>query len=367
MQNLSPIIVLGGDGYLGWPLSLRLARLNPLKKIILVDNLLRRKLVEEVGGCSLLPILEPARRLQKAKEIYALSNMQFLKMDVNSDALENLIRETQPEAIYHLAQQCSAPYSMRGCPEALFTLFNNEGGNMRLLWAVKKYVPNCHIIKLGSFGEYAKSGIDVCEGYFEPEFRGKRAQRPVPYPREADDFYHASKINDTNYISIACRKWGLRITDIMQSTVFGSWTEDIEGHNELFTRLDYDESFGTVANRFMIQALNGKPLSVYGSGHQRTGLMALNDCIESLSRLWAQIPPPATHRVVNHLTEECYSIIELAETIKKIAHNEGIEVEIQRGAHDPRGENDPAKLEYSIERLHVSRNLKPTLLLPSIE
>ena len=362
MRNSSPIIVLGGDGYLGWPLSLRLARFNPLKKIILVDNLLRRKLVEDVGGCSLLPILMPELRLQKAKEIFALSNMQFLKMDVNSDALENLIKESQPEVIYHLAQQCSAPYSMRGCSEALFTLFNNEGGNMRLLWAVKKYVPNCHIIKLGSFGEYAKSGIDVCEGYFEPEFRGKRAQRPVPYPREADDFYHASKINDTNYISIACRKWGLRITDIMQSTIFGSWTEDIDGHSELFTRFDYDESFGTVANRFMIQALNGKPLSVYGSGHQRTGLMALNDCIESLSSLWNQIPPPATHRVVNHLTEECFSINELAESIKKIAYNEGFEVEIQRGAHDPRSENDSAKLEYSIERLHVSRNLKPTLL-----
>ena len=363
MPNSCPIIVLGGDGYLGWPLSLRLARCNPLRKIILVDNLLRRKLVEEVGGCSLLPILEPVKRLQKANEIYALGNMQFLNMDVNSDALENLIKESRPTAIYHLAQQCSAPYSMRGCPEALFTLFNNEGGNMRLLWAVKNYAPDCHIIKLGSFGEYAKSGLDVCEGYFEPEFRGKKAQRPVPYPREADDFYHASKINDTNYISIACRKWGLRITDIMQSTIFGSWTEDIDEHSELFTRFDYDESFGTVANRFMIQALNGKPLSVYGSGHQRTGLMALNDCIESLSSLWTQVPHPGTHRVVNHLTEVCYSINELAETIQKIAKSEGFEVGIQRGAHDPRGENDPAKIEYLIERLHVSRNLKPTLLL----
>lgn len=362
MQNLAPIIVLGGDGYLGWPLSLRLARRNPLKKIILVDNLLRRKMVNDLGGGSLLPILEPHKRLQKAKEIYALDNMQFLKMDINSEALDNLIKEARPEAVYHLAQQSSAPFSMRGCSEALLTLFNNEGGNMRLLWSVKKHAPNCHIIKLGSFGEYAKSGLDVCEGYFEPEYRGKRAQRPVPYPREADDFYHASKINDTNYISIACRKWGLRITDIMQSTIFGSWTEDIAGHSELFTRFDYDESFGTVANRFMIQALHGKPLSVYGSGHQRTGLMALNDCIESLSGLWDQLPPMASHRVVNHLTEECYSINELAETIKTIAKKEGFDVEIQRGVHDPRGENDPFKLEYSIERLHVSQNVKPTLL-----
>ncbi len=362
MQNSAPIIVLGGDGYLGWPLSLKLARRNPLRKIIMVDNHLRRKLVEDVGGCSLLPILDTETRIQKAKEIYALNNIQFLKMEVNSEALENLIKESQPEAVYHLAQQCSAPYSMRDCPEAIFTLFNNEGGNMRLLWAVKKYAPNCHIIKLGSFGEYAKSGLDVCEGYFEPEFRGKRALRPVPYPREADDIYHATKINDTNFISIACRKWGLRITDIMQSTVFGSWTDDIDGHSELFTRIDYDEFFGTVANRFMIQALNGKPLSVYGTGHQRTGLMALNDCVESLSGLWSQLPPPATHRVINHLTEECFSINELAETIQTIATKEGFKVEIQRGVHDPRGENDPVKLEYGIERHHVTRNLKATLL-----
>lgn len=362
MRNSAPIIVLGGDGYLGWPLSLQLARRNPSRKIVMVDNLLRRKLVEDVGGCSLLPILDTEARILKAKEIYALNNIQFLKMDVNSEALENLIKESQPEAVYHLAQQCSAPYSMRDCPEAIFTLFNNEGGNMRLLWAVKKYAPNCHIIKLGSFGEYAKSGIDVCEGYFEPEFRGKRAQRPVPYPREADDFYHATKINDTNFISIACRKWGLRITDVMQSTVFGTWTGDIADHRELFTRIDYDEFFGTVANRFMIQALKGRPMSVYGSGHQRTGLMALNDCVESLSGLWKQVPPSATHRVINHLTEECYSINELAETIQAIANKEGFAVEIQRGVNDPRGENDPVKLQYGIERLHVTQNLKPTLL-----
>lgn len=362
MQNSSYIIVLGGDGYLGWPLSLRLARRNPFKKIILVDNLLRRKLVDEVGGCSLIPILDSEKRLQEARKIYALNNLQFLYLDINSEELDILIRESQPEAIYHLAQQCSAPYSMRGCSEALFTLNNNEGGNMRLLWAVRNYAPNCHIIKLGSFGEYAKSGIEISEGYFEPEFRGKRAQRPIPYPREADDFYHASKINDTNYISIACRKWGLRITDVMQSTVFGSWTEDIDGHSTLYTRMDYDETFGTVANRFMIQALAGKPLSIYGSGHQRTGLMALNDCIESLSDLWSQLPPLGTHRVINHLTEECYSINELAQTIKDIADQEGFKVEIQRGVHDPRKENDPVKLEYSIERQHVHRSLKPTPL-----
>ncbi|MGZ3690937.1 MAG: aminotransferase class V-fold PLP-dependent enzyme, partial [Pseudobdellovibrio sp.] len=195
-----------------------------------------------------------------------------------------------------------------------------------------------------------------------PEYRGKKAKTPMPYPREADDFYHASKINDTNYISIACRKWGLRITDIMQSTVFGSWTEEIDDHIELHTRMDYDETFGTVANRFMVQALAGKPLSIYGTGHQRTGLMALNDCIISLSTLWNEVPSRGTHRVINHLTEESYSINELAHTIKNIADEEGLKVDLQQGIHDPRGENTPVKLGYTIERQHVSRNLTATPL-----
>ena len=364
MQNSStaPIIVLGADGYLGWPLSLRLARSNPDKKIIAVDNQLRRRLVGEVGGCSLFPILDPAQRTEHAAKIYGVTNLQYMDMDVNSEALNVLIRESQPQAVYHLAQQCSAPYSMRGCAEAIFTMNNNEGGNMRLLWAVKEHVPECHIIKLGSFGEYAKSGIQVCEGYFEPEYRGKRAGRPIPYPREADDFYHASKINDTNYISIACRKWGLKITDIMQSTVFGGWTSDIEGRSGLYTRFDYDETFGTVANRFMVQALAGRPLSVYGSGNQRTGLMGLNDCIESMATLWSLHPPHGTHKVINHLTEESYSINELALTIQEIAAREGLKVEIQHGVHDPRGEDVPVKLDYCIDRVHVSRNLIPTTL-----
>lgn len=356
--NNSPIIVLGGDGYLGWPLSLRLARRNRSRRILLVDNLLRRQLVAREGGDSLLPIQEPEQRLAACRSIYRLRNMEYIHMDVCSDALESLIKDVKPAAIYHLAQQCSAPYSMRGDREALFTLRNNEESNMRLLWAVKRHVPDCHIIKLGTFGEYAKCGLDIAEGYFTPAYNGKTAEQPMPYPRQADDFYHASKINDTNYISVACRMWGLRITDIMQSTIFGSWTPDIEGHEELNTRLDYDECFGTVVNRFLAQAICGLPLTVYGSGHQRTGLMSLNDSISSLAEIWETPPPEATHRVINHLTEDSFSINELADTIRDLAGREGFPVDVQRGVHDPRCETPAAKQEFGVERRHITENVQ---------
>jgi UDP-sulfoquinovose synthase len=361
-QNAGAIVILGADGYLGWPLAVRLARHHPSRRIVLVDNFLRRRLVSEVGGHSLLPVLEPAPRVEAFREIYGLGNMQFIQMDVSSEALDALIKEIRPLAVYHLAQQCSAPYSMRGSREAVLTLRNNEEGNMRLLWAVRQHVPDCHVIKLGSFGEYAKSGLEVAEGYFTPVWSGKHSGRPVPYPREADDFYHASKINDTNYISVACRKWGLRATDVMQSTIFGTWTPDIGDHQALCTRLDYDECFGTVVNRFLAQSLCGRPLTVYGTGHQRTGLMALNDSVDSLARLWPHPPPAGTHRVINHLTEDSFSINELAETVRELVAQEGFTVDIQRGVHNPRMENEPDKQEYEITRRYVRENLIPTPL-----
>lgn len=351
--NSAPIIVLGGDGYLGWPLALKLAKRNPQRPVVIADNLARRRLAKKLGAGSLLPVLSPSGRLAACRKHHQLTNLEYLHLDVTSDSLDALIKSRQPAAIYHLAQQCSAALSMRSKEDALYTLRNNEEGNMRLLWAVKENAPNCHIIKLGSFGEYAKSGLDIAEGYFKPSYKGKTAQHAVPYPRQSDDFYHASKINDTNYLSIAARMWKLRITDIMQSTIFGTWTEEIGDHPALFTRLDYDEFFGTVVNRFLTQALSGQPLTVYGSGHQRTGLMSLNDSVSSLAELWDDPAAPGEHRVINHLTETSFSVNELADTIKSQLEKKGFQIAIQRGKYNPRQECESSKLGYDIERNHL--------------
>jgi UDP-sulfoquinovose synthase len=358
----TPILILGGDGYLGWPLALKLALKNPDRRILIVDNEWRRKTVKKLGSDSILPILEPEERIKAFARIYNQSNMEFLNLNVNSADIEKLIAKEKPQIIYHLAQQCSAPFSMKGADEAIFTIHNNEAGNMRVLWAIREHVPDAHLIKLGSFGEYAKGGIDVAEGYFYPEYKGKKAIEPVPYPRESDDIYHITKINDSNFVSLACRKWGLKITDIMQSTVFGAWTEEIGAYPELYTRLDYDSSFGTVLNRFTAQILVGNPLTVYGTGHQRTGLMALNDCISSLAEIWKSEPAQGVHRVINHVTEKSFCINELAEIMKSIGEAEGFEVNILKNTFDPRFERPEFKMEYQIETNYLNGKIEPTPL-----
>ena len=333
---MSSILLLGGDGYTGWPLCLKLARRYPEREIVVVDNFTRRRLVEEVGGNSLLPVRSMPERLEALRRIYDLNNVVFYEFDVNSPRLEEVLREHKPDIIYHLAQQASAGYSMKGVDEALFTIQNNELGNMRLLWSIRCTVPHAHLIKLGSFGEYAKTGLEIAEGYFFPEYKGQKATVKTPYPRKSDDIYHITKINDTNFIAMACEQWGMKITDIMQATIVGTQTEEIQDHPELFTRFDYDSTFGTVLNRFMAQVLCKYPLTIYGSGHQRTGLMHIEDSMTSLVNLAESVPDAGEHRVINHVTEQRYSINEIADMVKLVAERKGHSVDFLRGEFDPR-------------------------------
>lgn len=354
------ILVLGGDGYLGWPLAIKLAHRHPKESVIIADNLCRRRLVQEVGSDSLTPIAGPAQRRAAFARISGHRNLEFTQVDVSQPALAGLVARVKPRLIYHAAQQASAPYSMMGLEQAMFTLTNNEVGNMRLLWAIREHVPDCHLVKLGSFGEYAKGGLDIAEGYFTPTYRGRQPARPIPFPRESDDIYHISKINDTNYISMACRKWGLRITDIMQSTIFGVAVEETTGHPELYTRLDYDGVFGTVANRFLTQAIAGHPITVYGSGWQRTGLMALEDALNSMVALADHPPERGEHKVINHVTEGGYCINEIADLIQTLAEARGLSVAIHRGEYDPRDESPGSKMAYEVETHYVTAHVTRT-------
>ena len=342
------ILVLGGDGYYGWPLAMKIAAKHPKTRVVIADNEWRRNIVKSFGFQTLIPIAKPAERIQAFSSIHGQDNLYYVRLDVNTERIEEIIAHEKPHTIFHLAQQCSAPYSMKGIEEALFTVNNNEAGNMRLLWAVRKHVPNAHIIKLGSFGEYAQGGIDIAEGYFFPRHKGIEATKRMPYPREADDIYHISKINDSNYVAMACRVWNLRITDVMQSTIFGFITEEMADCETLYTRCDYDHIFGTVVNRFLTQTVYGHPLTVYGKGNQRTGLMALRDSVNSMVTFIDDIPEAGTHKVVNHVTETNFSINELSATIKDIAAGEGYDVKIIR-THDPRQEQVDTKQEYGIE------------------
>lgn len=364
--NLIPmkntILVLGGDGYYGWPISLKLAVTHPDTKIIIVDNEWRRNTVRKIGSDSLLPIARLTKRIAVFRDIYGQENLSHVNMNVNSDALEELINKEQPHTIYHMAQQCSAPYSMLGLSESLYTINNNEGNNMRLLWAVRKHVPECHIIKMGSMGEYATTGgIDIAEGYFYPEYNGKKAVSPLPFPRQSDDIYHISKINDSNYLSMACRKWGLRITEVMQSTLFGVHIDEMLDNPELYTRFDYDDIFGTVVNRFLTQAAVGHPLTVYGKGNQTTGIMPLKDAVNSLKLIADNVPAPGVHKVVNHVTKANSTINELAQCVKQIAEPLGYSVTINH-VFDPRSESEAVRHDIKVMTDHLDNNVAATAI-----
>lgn len=360
------VIIFGGDGYIGWSLAMSVAIKHPHHKVIIVDNQWRRNELIKLGCDSLVPIASMPERLQAFKEVHHQNNILFLKSDIDSKETDDLILTEKPHTIYHLAHQPSAPYSMRGVEEAIFTMKNNEAGNLRLLWAVRQYSPDTHIVKLGSMGQYARIGIDIPEGYHLPEHEGKKAGREVLFHREAEDIYHISKINDTNYIVMACRKWGLRITDVMQSAVFGIVTDEMKGCDLLNTRFDHDEMFGTVLNRFITQVVSGHPLTIYGTGHQRTGLMALRDVITSLTRLMTDIPERGTHRVINHASETDYSINELANVVMDIAKQNHYDVKMTH-EHDPRAENDTKKAAYKIATHYLDTHLQRSCLIKVTE
>ncbi len=352
------VFILGADGYVGWPLSVSLAIRYPEHSFFMLDNLSRRKLVKKVGSDSLLPILSPKKRIQNFKKIFQQSNLSFIELNILDQKLKHLIQEKKPGVIYHLAQQPSAHYSMKGVEESVYTIRNNEEGNLRLLWLIKENIPNTHLVKLGSFGEYAECGLDIPEGYFYPEYKNKKAVRTTHFPREADDVYHISKINDTNFISMACRKWGLIITDIMQSTIFGTHINAFQDKEILCTRFDYDEFFGTVINRFLVQALLGIPLTIYGTGNQRTGLMALEDAVSSLTHIFEKPPERGIHRVINHVVEKDHSVNEIAELVQKAAHKKGMKISISNGKFDPRSEKLERKKNYKIEAEYLRKNIQ---------
>jgi UDP-sulfoquinovose synthase len=280
--------------------------------------------------------------------------LEAREIDVATADIDELIETERPDLVYHLAQMCSAPHSMTNVEQAVETIQNNEIGNMRLLWAIRRHAPNTHLVKLGTFGEYAKGGIDIAEGSFLPSWRGKTATRPLPYPRESDDVYHTSKINDSNYLSLACRKWGLRATDIMQSTIFGVDTPATASNPAFVTRFDYDGVWGTVVNRFIAQTVVGLPMTVYGTGLQRSGLMALSDSVSSLAHLAARRPERGEYRVINNVTERRWCVLEIAEQVAEAAKQCGYNPVISRGEHNPRGENETAKAEYGIDADFVS-------------
>ena len=342
LENMR-VMILGIDGYLGWTLALKLGALGC--EVSGVDCFLRRKMVRELGADSVVPIYPMEERLKAAKEVLDI-DIKFRKINIlDREKLGQFMREVQPEAIVHYGEIPSAPYSMIDCNHAIQVQYNNVIGTLGLLFLMKEICPEASLIKLGTLGEYGAplTGRPLFEGLFPADavlrWRGREWSLGGELtPRDPVSFYHVSKVQDTFNIYEACKYWWLRSYDVMQGVIYGVHTDEVAADPRLRTRLDVDEWFGTVVNRFVAQAILGMPLTVYGEGEQIRGFIALEDAMECMVRLISSPPEPGQYDVVNQVSG-LHKVSELAETVARVAAEFGYDVKIQR-VENPRVEAD---------------------------
>ena len=329
------ILIIGIDGYLGWPLAQYLASRN--HEVGGVDCYYRREQVKELNGLSAIPIAAPKDRMEAYKQKFG-KDIFWVEGDVSEwDTVARVFQEFQPEAVVHLGENPSAPYSMIDQAHAVWVHKNNVIGSLNVLYAIKEFSPGAHLVKLGTMGEYGQPNVDIPEGYFEIEYRGRKDR--LLFPRQAGSWYHQTKVHDTHNTIFACKIWGLRSTDIMQGVVYGTRIDEMgEEDMRLRTRLDFDECFGTAINRFACQAVVGEPLTPYGKGNQKRGYLPLRDSMQCLALTLENAPEPGEYRTFNQF-ENTYNVYELAETVKKAAIELGIETEIRR-IENPRIEKE---------------------------
>jgi UDP-sulfoquinovose synthase len=317
------VFIAGIDGYLGWALSQYLTARG--HEVAGVDLLLRREWVEEVGSHSALPVYSREERLAAFREKYG-KDLDFRVGDLlDYDFIKGFIDEFQPDAIVHLGQLPSAPYSMIDQKHCVFSQQNNVIGNLNLLWAIKEVCPEAHLLKLGTMGEYGTPNVDIPEGFFEIEFRGRKDR--LPFPRQAGSFYHQSKVHDSHNTAFASKIWSLRATDVMQGVVFGTRIDEMGDDPRLFSRLDFDECFGTAINRFCCQAVIDHPLTLFGVGHQKRGFLPLCDSMQCLTLAIENPPEEGEYRVFNQF-EETYTVTELADMVREVGAELSLDVEI---------------------------------------
>src|SRR5215207_4296022 len=251
------IFIAGIDGYIGWPLAMYLA--NRGHEVGGADMFFRREWVEEVGSWSATPIRPMRERLEAFVEVFG-RRIDFYEGDLrNPNFVYECFESFRPEAIVHLGEQPSAPYSMIDLEHTTFTQLNNVQGTLNVLYALQNVCPEAHLVKLGTMGEYGTPNVPIPEGFFEIEYRGRK--ETLPFPRQPGSFYHLSKVHDSHNIMFACKIWGIRSTDLMQGVVFGSRADTTSDDPRLRTRLDFDQAFGTAVNRYCCQAVIGHPLT----------------------------------------------------------------------------------------------------------
>ena len=353
------VAVLGGDGYCGWATALYLS--NKGHSVAIVDNFCRRQWDHELGVQTLTPIRPLSERLRVWQQLTGNIIPLFVGDVMDYDFLSAVIKDFEPEAVVHFAEQRAAPYSMIDRKHAVFTQVNNVVGTLNLLFALREFQPDCHLIKLGTMGEYGTPNIDIEEGYITIEHNGRRDT--VPYPKQPGSFYHLSKVHDSHNIMFACKAWGLRATDLNQGVVYGTISDEVALDETLINRFDYDEVFGTVLNRFCVQAAIGHPLTVYGKGGQTRGFLDIRDTVRCVEIACLNPAAQGECRVYNQFTEQ-FSVLDLAGIVQTAGARLGLTIQVDHIA-DPRVEAQEHYYNAKHSKL-IELGLEPHLLSDSL-
>ena len=320
------VLVIGGDGYCGWATALYLS--NKGHDVAILDNLVRRLWDMELQSETLTPIAPIQTRLQRWKDLTGKDIELFIGDVNNYPFLERSMLQFKPDAVVHFGEQRSAPFSMIDREHAVMTQSNNVLGNLNLLYVLRDHFPECHLIKLGTMGEYGTPNIDIEEGYITIKHNGR--EDTLPFPKSPGSFYHLSKVHDTHNIHFACKIWGLRATAL---------------------------------NRFCIQAAVGHPLTVYGKGNQTRALLDIRDTVRCIEIACENPADAGEFRVFNQFTE-MFSINELAMMVKKAGNTLGLDVEI-KNFDNPRVEAEEHYFNAKNTKL-IDLGLEPHMLSDSL-
>ena len=349
------VLVAGGDGFCGWPTALYLSAQG--HDVFIADNFSRRRWDEELGTESLTRISDLKTRVARWKELTGQEIGVAVGDLTDERFVHELIGGFEPEALVHFAEQRSAPYSMIDRSHAVFTQVNNVVGTINLLFAISELAPGCHLIKLGTMGEYGTPNIDIEEGYITVQYKGRTDT--LPYPKQPGSFYHLSKVHDSHNIMFACRAWGLRATDLNQGVVYNVQTAETASDSALTNRYDYDGIFGTALNRFCAQAASGNLITVYGVGGQTRGFIDIRDTVRCIELAANNPAEPGEFRVFNQFTEQ-WSVLQLARIVERVARVLDLEPTLAY-LKNPRVEKEKHYYNAANTRL-LDLGLKPHLL-----
>jgi UDP-sulfoquinovose synthase len=343
------VLVTGGDGYLGWPTSLRIADRTD-DRVILVDNFARRDWVEEVGSVSAVPVADMDERLEAAREVHGLANLSFVEGDLTDRSfVDELYDVHEPETVVHAAAQPSAPYSQINGERANYTQHNNMQATRNLVWGLhEKDLNDTHFVETTTTGVYGAPEFPIPEGGATMENQGERDE--VPFPAMAGSWYHLTKSHDAANLRLAHSQFDLPVSDVRTAIVYGTETEETRADDRLKTRFDFDYYFGTVGHRFAAQVVAGYPVTVYGKGEQRKPFISLEDAVEGLAQTALMDPDdrPDDHVVYNQVTR-AISIVEVAETIAEAGREHSYDAVVEH-FENPRDEDETHKMEIENDR-----------------